>query len=438
MCSEKLYNRLHDDLLKEALQVYEVFKEFFTEELVDYRDYITPDKINDRLDKILIKFTDYKFNDYKFNDDYCSLGRVPEKELDECIEDGDNYAKLLNIVKNDCNYAMHILIKFPKVTISNEYNQSIDIQDLFVKVCLDTKGLIIGTFSMIRTTYSLIQWTSNYMHSHINGITEQCPHRETRELDKFFGNDIAFKIPCLGTGPIKNTIMTLIQDSDLDIWKLFCLELSRYVRNESLIGIPYMKLNAVSQNNTTLYNLNKVFAQNRSSDIFYNNSTYSKILKIIFKNLTHKFIISNNKFTCTLTPLEYVIYFSDIFIRYYNSPEGNHFRLNHSLNELLSKGYIYIAEIKNGKLYTIGANNNSANPYFCNNKELFKFKGIVQHLKIVQEKNLQDKDRSIYILSPTLVNSMRIKILSILDYLLITKNIKNECYGFERGKIKFL
>ena len=54
-----------------------------------------------------------------------------------------------------------------------------------------------------------------------------------------------FKSPCLGSGPIKSTVATLALGYDEAIRQLFCLELDKYVRVESIAGIPYRYLEKI-------------------------------------------------------------------------------------------------------------------------------------------------------------------------------------------------
>ena len=58
-----------------------------------------------------------------------------------------------------------------------------------------------------------------------------------------------FKSPCTGSGPINSTLATLATDYDEGIWQLFCLELDRYVRVESIEGVPYHRLESISASN---------------------------------------------------------------------------------------------------------------------------------------------------------------------------------------------
>lgn len=57
-----------------------------------------------------------------------------------------------------------ILVWFPQVRVTNEYNRSVDIQDLYAKVKIDTEGQLIGKFYLNRATYPLSHMKAGYMH----------------------------------------------------------------------------------------------------------------------------------------------------------------------------------------------------------------------------------------------------------------------------------
>lgn len=57
-----------------------------------------------------------------------------------------------------------ILVWFPEVKVTNEYNKSVYIQDLYAKVKIDTEGQLIGKFYLNRATYPLSHMQAGYMH----------------------------------------------------------------------------------------------------------------------------------------------------------------------------------------------------------------------------------------------------------------------------------
>lgn len=132
-----------------------------------------------------------------------------------------------------------ILIHFPEVTVTNEINQSTVIYDFFARVPLKKDGKLASEFRFVKTTYTDRELPSRYMHSHCHSINLSHPE--------------VWETPCLGSGPIRNTVASLMTDYDTHKWTLFFWELDKYTQVESLSGIPYLKLSSlgIGDRNTT-------------------------------------------------------------------------------------------------------------------------------------------------------------------------------------------
>lgn len=126
-----------------------------------------------------------------------------------------------------------IIVHWPKVTVTNEFDASIDIWDLYAFTVISEEGQLKARPFFIRETYDRVQWYSDYLHSHVSSIGKH-------ELPTVHDS-------CLGSGPIVNTIEGLENNTyeDLDIWSLYCWELDKYVTVESLSGVPYKRLSDV-------------------------------------------------------------------------------------------------------------------------------------------------------------------------------------------------
>lgn len=134
-----------------------------------------------------------------------------------------------------------LLIHFPEVTVTNEMDQSTVIYDFFARVPLTTQGSLSSEFRFVKTTYTEREIKTKYMHSHCHSIDLRHPEH--------------WEIPCLGNGPIRNTVASLIARNDLQKWTLFFWELDKYTQVESLTGVPYLRLRDLG---TTANNLKKV------------------------------------------------------------------------------------------------------------------------------------------------------------------------------------
>lgn len=119
-----------------------------------------------------------------------------------------------------------IIVWWPEVIVSNEYNKSCVIKDLYALVRICNDGTLSGSFRLNRSSYSYDQWKTKYCHSHVQRI-----YRSEDNLTYW-------REPCLGSGPIRQTISSLQLDFDEDVWRLFIFELDQYVRHESIEGVP--------------------------------------------------------------------------------------------------------------------------------------------------------------------------------------------------------
>ena len=210
-----------------------------------------------------------------------------------------------------------ILIWWPQVKVTNENNRSIWIQDLYAKVQI-TRGGLIPTFNrgftLNRATYPLDQWVCSYMHSHISQIPK--------------GNLTRFMEPCLGRGPINNTIISLKEETshgyDTTLWMLFCEELSRYVTVESLTGVPYNYLENVSLNDRSCYY--------KGFDTLHHKDALGEYIRVVGNNLFlpdfikyylhHGHLVisfQQGSFICGMSYRDYMIDISNAFIEYFNS-----------------------------------------------------------------------------------------------------------------------
>ena len=201
-----------------------------------------------------------------------------------------------------------ILIYFPRVTVTNENDKSIEITKLFVKVVVDEDGALIGTFTMNRAEYTAEQFRSNYLHSHINGI----PAKN--------GFSTEFYAPCLGSGPIKNTCATLNEGFSEDFWCLFCRELSLYVTRESLTGVPYRRLEHVGTRNGrwTKRDLEPYYY-----DVYHDDSALNDFITYLLEDMPFEFNYVNGTYGVAMSPFEWHIAISNKFIEWYNSQSSD-------------------------------------------------------------------------------------------------------------------
>lgn len=198
---------LRETALSDLYAVYEMFKDFFGEEYVDLQDIPSDDQMKEYL---------------KLQN--CAGLSDSQYELDE--RQYENIRTVIRAWDTAC-----IMVWWPKVKVVNEYDRYVWIDDLYAKISINGSGLLNSYKPLVftRASYTKNQWLSDYCHSHLPRIPQAG----------------AFENPCLGKGPIRNTIDSLHTDNDLLLWQLFCQELAMYVTVESLRGVPYHRLESI-------------------------------------------------------------------------------------------------------------------------------------------------------------------------------------------------
>ena len=234
----------YDRCMKRPLEIGDIFNHFFGEDMVDLqipckRDFV--DSICSscsRLDDSELYHYKEQLKDGAY--EYLIGSVTAGMSIGELIEKKPQYAyAFIHTVLYDLLEREHIrnalsvggvqlLVHFPKVKITNENDNSVDITHLFVKVDISYEGKLRWNFGLNRSEYSLLHISNNYMHSHVEKIP--------------FGDFTDFQSPCLGSGPIRTTTESLVVDYNKDLWALFCVELAKYVTVESLAGSPWHHL----------------------------------------------------------------------------------------------------------------------------------------------------------------------------------------------------
>jgi hypothetical protein len=201
-------NQLRQEIFGKVYEVYDVFQNFFGEQFTDLQE--VPED-----DLIISSLSNWNVHPGDAEGTWLLNGRQ------------------LTSVKNQWSTLKPvIMVWWPEVTVTNENDKSITIQDLYAKIQITLEGRIpyeVRSFMLCRTTFSEVQYISGYQHSH---------------LPSFRGIS-GFEAPCLGTGPINNTVLELKNNCDSTEWMLFCQELSMYVTVESLRGGPYIRMETI-------------------------------------------------------------------------------------------------------------------------------------------------------------------------------------------------
>jgi len=242
--------------------------------------------------------------------------------------------KIANTMFNN----LFILIYFPTVRITNEYDKFVDIKDLWLKVPFNWKGKGKGYFGVNRSNYPLNHFKSNYMHSHVSSIP-------TNNFENF-------QTPCTGRGPINSSLSTLAIGYDEAIWQLLCLELDRYVRVESIDGVPHHRLENISA--SEMGNAKDRFPMQSLRGIIHWNifgkEQFRPFIKHLLETKKIRFNYVNGSYGLGMSFIDTVVLISNEFISWYNTEYNKH-TIDISYADLVSNGIINECIITNGKVY---------------------------------------------------------------------------------------
>lgn len=298
-------------------------------------------------------------------------------------------------------FQYQIVVHFPEVTITNENNKSIIIQDLYAKVCINGLGNLCSGPLFNRATYPYAQLVRGYMHSHINEIV----------------TDDRFTSSCLGSGPINRTINSLRLECEEGLWKLYCIELEKYVHVESLRGGPYHRLE-----NVTGSNAEKVKSEIKMYTSFpINNDT---ILREFLINFTSILIASpelkwitkyNLGYSLGMSLSEFILVASKIFINYYNTE-----LLKNNID--LPQNYLFDTKILSNYIFEddtlaelFSQDTLSSSRASLQGKELFVFKDKPVIFNILP-KNYDPDHTNLILLSQNLCNYLATQLTYIINY----------------------
>ena len=292
----------------------------------------------------------------------------------------------------------YILVHFPQVRVTNEHNRHIDIQDLYAKCCISRKGLLDGVFTLNRATYDLKQMISNYMHSHVSSIP-------TWDFSQF-------QHSCLGTGPIRNTMLSLNSDFNIEFWKLFCLELDKYVRVESLEGVPYHRLEQVRSGTSPRYpRLSYLSKKPIYSSISISFSDFIKYV-ITSKKLKYNYVAGG--YNIAMSQTECIITISNLFIEWYNKCYNDKIYA-YSYNRLQDKYILGKYKVLSTGIFEEGHSTNIN--YYTRHigKKVCTFKGRDILLNIMDLSNNEEENTTV-LLTSMVVSYVVTTILNILNY----------------------
>lgn len=380
-------NSMYATILEKPNILYSIFCDFFGEDLVDMQVIS------------LEEYTNYVQRYYT------------ENNILECTD-------ILGI--NNISRRLFILVRFPEVRVTNEHDKFIDIWELYAEIGFTYEGKSVGYFGLNRAEYDVFQFSNNYLHSHVNGISKN--------------NLTYFSNPCLGEGPIKNTLAQLVIDFDELRWQLFCLELSKYVQVESLNGGPYNRLEDLGSNTMYANETNWRTAFHDRISLSYNSLSITEIEEFtvwMLKRGKLKFDYMNS-YGISMSFLQWLVFISNEFIEWYNIKftEGE---VTYTYLELLNTKVLQRGIINNNKIYYDNRNSDiNLNQYI--GKKICTFKGQEITLSI-RDINISNEDNFSNFLNANIAEHIYRYILETINYEYRKNNTETQTSGVSKKTI---
>lgn len=396
---KRLYKDLEDYLFSQdkVNEIFQIFSEYYGEDKVDIQLNISFNRFVALFDTTLHR----NLVDNGYNIPVVDCTKCAIKDLiARYKKDKNTYIKKYI---NAHFISVYILIYFPKITVTNEYDESIDIEEVYIRVPINLNGRMDSSFEIIRTKYSYIQYESGYMHSHAHsGISKTS--RDWRGM-------------CLGSGPLVTTTHTLKNSYDLDIWRLFCIELDEYLKVESVAGVPYIRMNRVG-NNDNLYNYN--IMDNGYYNIQYRIHQYPPLFKDFLKFFIQKICSNDYYFSfrdkdihLAISNEQFAIIISKYFIEYCNCINKE---TEVNIDSIISNFMVKVQRDVSGTLKYFRQTNtfNYTNESQSDAKAL-TFKGQDKYVKI-DTKVETSQNKEIYLLSSDIVSQVLSYLLKVINY----------------------
>jgi hypothetical protein len=130
---------------------------------------------------------------------------------------------------------VYIVIHFPESTISNSEGESLLIKDMFTKTKLFPNGTIGTSLYGARSTYTIAEMTTGYIHSHLKSI-------KWKELQNSPTSRITFGNFCLGESDLITFMQLYNGNQDLGNFESYLYMLQTIVSWESTEGGPHIRM----------------------------------------------------------------------------------------------------------------------------------------------------------------------------------------------------
>lgn len=403
---ENKIEELYSILMDKPNQVLAIFNDFFGEDKVDMQGFMSIEKFKAWLDiNPVSEYASRRMLGMNEND-YYNYVRHPlthlEGEILDTVLNKLCDTEVVNKIGQRKFGSGFILVHFPHVRITNEYDRFVDINHLYAKIKILHNGSMNGYFALNRSEYTYLHISNGYMHSHVGSIP-------TSDFTQF-------QTPCTGTGPINDTMSSLSREFDPDMWRLFCLELSKYVEVESIAGVPYHKLESLGTSSMSAEG--GIFRV--VNHLNYYGSGIEDLIRdfvpYFIKQSKLKFNYDNGSYSIGMSFVEYMLVISNEFIRWYNE-KFNDGKGKYTFEDLRNKLVLKECVIANGSIYYDNARRNINTCAAYNGRKMCTFKGADVLIRIVDIDSLKDNNNNkSIILNTDIALYILSKILRVLNY----------------------
>lgn len=398
---------LYNAIMDKPLQVLGIFNDFFGVDKVDMQGALSEDRLRSWLEAEPITSYLYRGNLNITSDDWDtystkSIMDLSQSEFEWALSSLSCEETITNIIDSEFS-DIFILVHFPHVRITNEHDRYVDINHLWAKIKITSKGTMDGGFTLNRSEYQAAHFMSDYLHSHVSHIPKD-------DFTKFLS-------PCTGDGPINSTISSLNRGFYTDLWQLFCLELSKYVTVESIAGRPYEYLERIGTSNMdirissfTVFNVPRYWGASIGG-----RDKLREFVKYFIQGNHLKFNYVNGSYSIGMSFIEFIVLISNEFIKWYNE-QFNDKKVTATLEDLESNYIVRECIISNGKIYYYNNSRNNVNNLASYvGRKVCTFKGVEITLSITGISEVNSENKSI-ILNPQTALFILTQILKVLNY----------------------
>lgn len=302
------------DFTAPVLEVYELAKEYFGEDMVDLQKNDTKSGWRVWMDGYAwVNFLERIFRNPRNLDLHENLSNYHDNCWYDCFASEVELNSFLACMTPE-NLRMEfipfycILVHFHDIQITNEEDQSTLIEDIYAKVYVNVLGRHSSRMDWMRTTVSRLHYNAGYRHSHLPSVGQ--------------GTAPQWKQPCLGSGPIIMTMESLDADYNFDLWRLFWLELDQCIRVESLSGGPYMEMGNISDSLRVTEQYTG-FATRESCNNM-DSFTLSEVMRYMIRSKQLKFSYCGDKVRIANDFVDFMLIASNALLALYNDIHQEH------------------------------------------------------------------------------------------------------------------